>query len=199
MLQVCLEDKPKYAALSYYWGPPCFDHRLLYNGKLISITSNLSSALKRYRRDQHPSKQQPLWVDALCINQRKKAELNAQLMLVHLIYSGVAVVDINPGHVVESWYSGSDLLHKLCFVEEREGDQTQQQQQSRSTEQLHRIHSIPDLDHVAWKAYMYRFTSPWFVRTWTIQEVVQATKARIRFGSFTFDWQYLYDSLVMAS
>ena len=196
IFEACLDDHPTYAALSYYWGPRRFDHQIICNGRLNSITATLHSALKRYRRDASQEKQLWIWADALCINQDDRIELNAQLVLMHRIYSEAAVVDIDLGDTDSSWYPGFDLTSKLCLISEMESDRPGQP--DRTPEELHRLYGLPDFTHAAWKAYMHTFSSPWFSRAWTVQEVVLASKARVRFGAFIFDWASLYQSFWMA-
>ncbi|KAH7408965.1 hypothetical protein BKA64DRAFT_773431 [Cadophora sp. MPI-SDFR-AT-0126] len=41
LVDAALEDNPSYIALSYHWGPPNFDHTIIVNGRLISITKSL--------------------------------------------------------------------------------------------------------------------------------------------------------------
>ena len=38
IFDACLDDNPVFAVLSYYWGPPCFDHQMICNGNVRSIT-----------------------------------------------------------------------------------------------------------------------------------------------------------------
>ncbi|KAL8690565.1 MAG: hypothetical protein Q9218_004017 [Villophora microphyllina] len=197
MYDVCLDDRPCYAALSYYWGPPCFDHQIICNGKLISVTGTLHSALRRYRQDTGRQNQHVLWADALCINQADKVEVNAQLVLMHRIYSEASVVNIDLGHVDNSWYPGYDILHKLCFIAESEQQSAEEQQPRRTARQIHHDYGLPTSTDVSWKAYMHTFSSPWFSRTWTVQEVVLATKPVVRFGAFTFPWHSLHQSAMM--
>ena len=116
LVDVSLDERPNFTALSYHWGPPRFDHQMVCNGKVTSITQSLNSVLKRHRQDNAGQKKQDLlWVDALCINQSDKLELNAQLLLMHRIYTEAAMVQIDLGDVDNSWYPGYDLLNKLCL------------------------------------------------------------------------------------
>lgn len=115
---------------------------------------------------------------------------------MHRIYTEAAVVDIDLGDTDSSWYLGFDLMSKLCLISDMESDRPGQT--DRIPEELYHLYCLPDSAHAAWKAYMHTFSSPWFSRAWTVQEVVLASKARVRFGAFTFDWASLYKSFRMA-
>lgn len=66
-----------------------------------------------------------------------------------------------------------------------------------SPEQICQLYGLPERDHAAWRAYMHIFSSPWFTRTWVIQEVALASHAMVRFGLFAFEWGYLRQSFVL--
>ena len=192
LFNVCLDDHPVFEALSYYWGSSDFDHQIVCNGKLRKITGTLNSALKRFRQDTYRGKRSPLWADALCINQDDKLELNAQLTIMHRIYSEAAVVDIDLGEVSVSWFPGYNLLKKLSFIAENLDFETR-----RTSRELYKRYGLPDDTSDQWQAYLYIFSMPWFFRTWTIQEMVLAKNATVRFGEYTFAWQSLYRSTKM--
>ena len=49
LLTCSLNEDPKYIALSYVWGDPSVTEDIGVNGKTISVTRNLSSALQNIR------------------------------------------------------------------------------------------------------------------------------------------------------
>lgn len=66
LLQVNLDTKPHYEALSYGWGPPANSpFWISVDGKLYQVRENLSDALRDLRLKYEP---RMLWIDALCIN-----------------------------------------------------------------------------------------------------------------------------------
>jgi hypothetical protein len=92
-------DSPiSYAAISYRWGPPIFDHKIICNGKLLRITGALHGALKLHRQQKH-NKPQFLWADAICINQSDESEVNQQIHLMNEIFSEVEIVYVDLGDV----------------------------------------------------------------------------------------------------
>lgn len=99
-----------YSALSYHWGDGNFDNIIFVQEdatsrplrrledvvnakrpKKLKVKPNLCEALKRLRDETEIV---PLWVDALCINQYDKDELNEQVVKMALIYSKASKVDI---------------------------------------------------------------------------------------------------------
>lgn len=61
-----VSNATSYCALSYTWGKPIFESRIICNGVDLAVTQNLSDALRNLRYE-HVDRL--LWVDALCINQ----------------------------------------------------------------------------------------------------------------------------------
>lgn len=65
-----LEQAPAYVALSYTWGSETSkNHDISINGDRFKIRENLWTYLERARQSSKPSKEDWIWVDAVCINQ----------------------------------------------------------------------------------------------------------------------------------
>ena len=67
IIRVSLLSKPYYGALSYTWGPSGDAHAILLNGKPFPIRQNLYDALQQVQNSKLID--QYLWVDAICISQ----------------------------------------------------------------------------------------------------------------------------------
>lgn len=88
---VSLDDKPEYVALSYSWGDPHNIVPILVDGCSFLATQNLEAALRQFRDDgQHTNR--PLWIDAICINQKDDAEKSAQVQCMRTIYHDAVYV-----------------------------------------------------------------------------------------------------------
>jgi len=76
----------RYIAISYTWGSEGVARQVLItcNGKLVSVSENLSTALRKLRQPDH---EVLLWADALCINQADASERTKQVGLMADIYS----------------------------------------------------------------------------------------------------------------
>ncbi|KAK4449019.1 heterokaryon incompatibility protein-domain-containing protein [Podospora aff. communis PSN243] len=93
-------SKPRYAALSYTWGPshPDLDAviqilnvplAITINEHSFPIHANLFLALLHLRSKTHPL---PIWIDAICINQSSLPERNTQVAMMGFIYSRAQTV-----------------------------------------------------------------------------------------------------------
>ncbi len=182
------ENHPRFGALSYHWGEPVFDQAIVCNGKKLLINASLQASLKRHRSDwvEMPDF---LWVDAICINQKDKDELNKQLVLMGDIYRDAATVFVDFGDVQKEWYSGYDLMHRVRAIRKMLHDRVE----DLTDEGLQERVGLPPFNHVSWHNFGVIFTSPWLKRTWTIQEVVLAQDIRCRYGRFGFDWDALIE------
>ena len=88
LLQVNLDTKPYYEALSYEWGPPANSpFWISIDGKLHQVRENLSDALRDLRLKYEP---RMLWIDALCINQDDPIELAHEVKRMKQIYRGTS-------------------------------------------------------------------------------------------------------------
>ena len=54
---------------------------------------------------------------------------------------------------------------------------------------------LPPRAHTSWVEYLRMFTSPWFRRTWTLQEIALSKKALLGIGRYVLDWQCIEDSI----
>jgi hypothetical protein len=73
-----------YEALSYVWGNPNETLPIFINGSPFPVSVNLHAALSRLRDRTF---ERIIWVDAICINQRKPEERKQQVQLMAQIYS----------------------------------------------------------------------------------------------------------------
>lgn len=89
LITTTLEDAPPYVALSYTWGPPDLTETLPLGPQgawhAFPVTKNAYEALKCLGLSIG-RQNRTLWVDAICINQRDKAERAAQVSIMRQIY-----------------------------------------------------------------------------------------------------------------
>ena len=95
---ISLNDDPKFAALSYAWGDQNNPRYITLNGCRVAIGTNLHTALRYVRRSDGVV---PIWVDALCINQRDVKERNEQVLLMRTIFSKARLVYLWQGEANE--------------------------------------------------------------------------------------------------
>ncbi|PMD46760.1 HET-domain-containing protein, partial [Hyaloscypha variabilis F] len=91
MLTVDLNTKPRYEALSYVWGVVDDSNKcgILVNGAPFPVGENLWLALYHLR---DKTGVQPLWIDAICINQKDELEKATQIREMKNIYSKASTV-----------------------------------------------------------------------------------------------------------
>lgn len=91
MSRVLLEENPDYEALSYVWGDSLLKYKILVNGVLYPITTNLYLALRRLRCVDAA---RTIWVDAVCINQADTEEKTRQVSIRGEIYKSQERFDL---------------------------------------------------------------------------------------------------------
>jgi hypothetical protein len=95
---VSLNDRPKFAALSYVWGDPTTTEDIAINGHTLPITKNLAGALRnvlpswKVNFPEEDPKSVRLWADAVSVNQQDLQERSQQVQLMRSIYSSAAIV-----------------------------------------------------------------------------------------------------------
>ncbi|KAH9214242.1 heterokaryon incompatibility protein-domain-containing protein, partial [Leptodontidium sp. 2 PMI_412] len=83
-LHVCpITSVSRCATLSYEWGTSPLRRNIVCDGKMLEVTTNLYTALKRLRQTDRVGF---WWIDAICINQIDNQEKNQQVPLMGEIY-----------------------------------------------------------------------------------------------------------------
>ena len=168
---------PQFAALSYCWGDPSRTQPILVDGCVIHITESLHSALVRLSGAEYVL---PLWVDAVCINQRDVREKENQVPMMGDIYRTAELVVGWLGPASE----GSDLAMKalgyigqeMCamddgpVLEERAAFFAQVLPVPSDDERVTAKTQFPAA------AVGELLERPWWLRTWVVQEVVLAQR-----------------------
>jgi hypothetical protein len=77
----------KYNALSYVWGSQPASKAIHCNGKPLDITPSLSSTLiEIFAYDTTNQSRRPIWIDAICLNQKDPEELKIHVPLMSDVY-----------------------------------------------------------------------------------------------------------------
>jgi hypothetical protein len=82
---------PHFYALSYEWGADRPSHALDIGGKTFPIRKNLKLFLDRIQSDNQ-NFIRPLWIDAICIDQRSTPERNEQVKIMGRIFAEAKLV-----------------------------------------------------------------------------------------------------------
>lgn len=167
-------EKPEYEALSYMWGSEENQSPIIVNGCSFPVRQNLLEAL-RYRRSK--ACKLPLWIDALCINQKDFPERNRQLRIMHHIYFRACRVVIWLG---ASYVEHQDLVPRLrarMKGAERTTTENDANPVTKEDEQT--------IDQNEEKGFVEALSRDnYWQRLWIIQEVAQAESLVVCFGSF---------------
>lgn len=159
----------EFKALSYTWANPLdlgnldyrpydvFDHFISCDGATKEVTENLHHALWQLRELKESS---PLWIDAVCINQKDTDEKKHQLKLMSRIYSDASWAIIWLGKEDSTTYEAIQAIEK-----HRESAT---------------IYLMPRPSHALslfisgreWHAVVNLLLRAWFNRLWTLQEVL---------------------------
>ncbi|KAL8952257.1 MAG: hypothetical protein Q9222_001821 [Ikaeria aurantiellina] len=179
--QAGLDDNTQYEALSYTWGNPVERSKLYCNGKTLSVTKNLGTAL-RYLRPQ--SEPRSLWVDAICINQADIEERNQQVALMRDVYSSAfqVIAWLGEEHSSDSaamWF----------------GDPKPLPANSSTNEKTRKILGLQSRLPSSLISARYLIQRPWFSRAWIIQEAALAKNLQVQCGEKLIDWESLYANL----
>ncbi|KAI0451323.1 heterokaryon incompatibility protein 6 [Xylaria acuta] len=178
-----IDSAPAYGALSYCWGPPPDDIKVLCNGKAFYGRASLERALKRLRAGFRPGQREEyIWADAICINQTDLVEKDAQVRLMERIYSGAATVYVELGDIQGQEISMGDFTLKLPAL----GGMGVQDTLTESDDPGHPFH---------YKTAFQALSQPWFTRTWIIQEVALAKTVKYMFRGNIFTHEHL-DSIL---
>lgn len=82
-LDLPVEQRSRYEALSYVWGYRYPDQEVLCDGRAILVTKNCLEALRYLRRK---TEQRTVWVDAICIDQSSNLERTQQIQIMGDVY-----------------------------------------------------------------------------------------------------------------
>ncbi|KAI2625606.1 heterokaryon incompatibility protein-domain-containing protein [Hypoxylon sp. NC1633] len=153
------EDRP-FDALSYVWGDQSQTFPFICNNQEFRIHHNLSNALPCLAKRDSP---RPIWIDALCINQRDEDEKAAQIRYMDRVYRRATQVWIWFGCATEKTSEAISLLPRLKYV-------------------LGRVIAAPSLDRPTfqslglpssrdplWKEVLEISCNVWFERLWVVQ------------------------------
>lgn len=184
LLNIDLNTRPVYEAISYVWGEPEFRGSITCDGGLLRITSSLHQVLQRFRFADKP---RYLWADAVCINQKHTKELNQQVAMMGKIYSQATNVLIWLG------YADSVKARSVARLVREMNDLYDEHTKRRSLQEtLELKHDDKNnANRESWEAMSQMMHRPWFHRVWVLQEVGSARKATIHFGDTQIQWKDL--------
>lgn len=172
LVTVCLENHPKYRAISYAWGDVDDTVDILVNDRLVTVTLSLRDVLEAIREEDEVAL---LWADALCINQKNKLEQSHQVQLMTSIYGEADSVIVWLGPETHDSGLAVDLLQQVSEV----ADQPEAMG--------HLITSRHWRNHFT--ALVNLFERDYWRRLWVVQEVLKARSAKVHCGTTSLPWE----------
>jgi hypothetical protein len=190
---VSLSNHPCYEALSYTWGTDEKIHEMFHEAELVRITPNLSAAFRRLRCPHEPH---ALWVDAICINQDDFAERSQQVKIVGSIFEKAMQVLACLGEEVETDKEAFEMIESF---DDGAGNDGFKEFVNSNVLPISATKPWPGgmntssfLNSEAGLAYNIGLSSllarPWFTRSWVVQKIVLASKARVVSGTRSCSW-----------
>lgn len=164
-------------ALSYEWGKRLGGQTIIVNGLPFRVGKNLHDFLQRLRTSEY--KHDPIFVDAVCLDQDNIGERNRQVQMMGDIYrrATCVLVWLGPGA------AESDLIFDLCHNFENS------QKTQDDIEQSEKPAQIPiDINGDDGKALDTVYCRSYWTRLWIIQELFLAKQAQIFCGSRSVSW-----------
>lgn len=188
-----LDEHLRFRAISYTWGSATLTQSITCNGQNLLVTNSvfelLSSAVISSLCDEWP-----IWVDAICINQRDDAEKADQVRKMGSVYSlaDEVIVWLGPAS------SDSDLaMDTIRVVSEKKAliSQGNFLQFSRSEETIRETGLANTGEEIRYALGSF-FCRGWFQRLWVFQEVVLARKCQILCGTNIITWDDFADATI---
>ena len=167
LVEVDLDTKPDYDAISYIWGRETTVASILINDHPVSIRQNLLNFLLQPKRHKHSTF---LWVDAISIRQDDPVEKAQQVAMIGDIF--------RTARTVLAWVGEHTNQSEILFYT---ATRTRKKAKPSLDEQL-KLFAIwgPFLSRLYWK------------RLWIIQELALAAKIVIHCGDSFARWKDVF-------
>ncbi|KAI1175704.1 heterokaryon incompatibility protein-domain-containing protein [Nemania sp. FL0916] len=194
-----LRHEDSYEALSYVWGSPTGTIPIRCNDKELLVTPNLHDALRQLRGR---TSWRVLWIDAICIDQRKNErstlERNRQVEMMAEVYRAAQTVLVWLGVGDESTPRAFRVIKALGLIARIIGRHrvlgisnslvfrglTRHLYGSLTGE----LNNVPNI-LIKYKHDIRKvLNNPWFSRVWTFQESASARKCHVLCGKIQPSW-----------
>ncbi|RDW78221.1 hypothetical protein BP5796_06073 [Coleophoma crateriformis] len=192
-----LSTKPRYAALSYTWGPPGNTHNIILNGQLFPVRQNLHDALAQLAKSRLIDNY--IWIDAICINQGEDEvalkERSSQIVLMKQVYEQAKKIVVWLGkpenklnnhsaakklrefsdfhrRVILKWNPYRPWIKPTAPVSHETivADLRAQVKDSVESGRKDVLDKVGSYSYNAWLGISELLKSPWWGRTWIFQE-----------------------------
>ena len=193
-IRICnlIQEKPRYEALSYLWGPSGPEVEKFPIGRqepVFYVFQNLYTALHRILSLTDEGEYRTLWIDQICINQDDKVEQKAQLLLMGEIYKCAHDVLVWLGDPPPGLLNVAGYLDQIPgIVKKIERTVIRFGPNFLPSVSL----GLPVNDDPVWAIIVDILTKEWYYRVWTLQEAVLAKRLVIYYGCNILDWELIF-------
>ncbi|KAK7212773.1 hypothetical protein V2G26_019951 [Clonostachys chloroleuca] len=182
ILHASLDTDPeiqKYTAISYAWGDIEPNMKIEVDRCSVLITPSLHGALKRLRQQD---KSIMVWADALCIDQKNKAEQSQQISMMTSIYGGAESVAVWLGDSGDNSDLAIDLIQGV-FNSDNDGAVSRIISAERFTAHF--------------TALVKLFEREFWDRLWVVQEILNAQMVTVYCGNSSVSWEVLQGASII--
>ncbi|CAH0058503.1 unnamed protein product [Clonostachys solani] len=172
IIQVPLEQLPRYVAISYAWGDPGDTCKIDIGGNSIPISVSLHGALQALRQKNEPVL---VWADALCIDQGNRDERTQQIQLMPNIYSNADSVAVWLGAEGDDSAKAVDFIRRLT-------------DQAKYPKQVSRL-LASGMSNGDLAGVVSLFGRDYWRRLWVVQELLNANEVIVYCGSTKLPWR----------
>lgn len=182
-------NPPPYETISYAWGDPEDTRTIEVDGIELNIPSSLELCLQQLRTQLHHPQDlpiQPLWTDAICIDQSNLEERAVQVASMGKIYQRCSSMyiwlgptnpsfgDRNPFEMILHWYHNKHF-HDLPGFSRTKNTGAWDYRDNPTYQAMYNL-------------FIDGISRPWWERLWCIQEVALCPKAIVRMGWWWIPW-----------
>jgi Heterokaryon incompatibility protein (HET) len=184
LFTVELERAPPYEAVSYCWGDPSDQEKIICCGQAMYITRSLYSGMKRFR---WPDEERILWADAVCIDQLNNKEKGHQVNMMADVYDHSTAVLVWLGEATS--ITAEKAFRLIRKINEYVESNVIESEISKDTwKAVANVLTSIDWSQVFQddsesEALRDMFCQPWFYRLWVLQEVAVASSAWVLYGA----------------
>ena len=177
-----------YEALSYAWGSKNEMLDILCDGRKMSITQELETALRHMRDEALPRR---LWIDQICINQQDLDERSAQVKNIGTIYRSAKRIVVWLGGKSETNDLAIQFARELsealsAFEKSYPGSMVLHQSLGRNLKPTD--YYLPPNDALERTGLSDILSRKWLGRLWIVQEALLNDNVVLQCGSNQFPW-----------
>lgn len=154
----------EFSCVSYQWGDHASRHQILLNDRAFIVGENLHAFLQEVHTWTQDGFDQPLWIDAICIDQTCVAERGHQVQRMGTIYSNAREVFVWLGDHGKL----PDAFHKWLRTE--------------------RSYECPQHLRQQWDNIRF---NPYWSRAWIKQEILLAKRVTVALRGAQIEWTVL--------